>query len=266
MSSGWKKLLKHDIKEYLSQIIEQKKKKNPRFSQRAFAQQIGLTSTTLNEILKGKRKISPKTIAKLKAAFSENEELLQLLDDQTSAVFSTFHIESKAMTETASNWFYLAILELMQTEDFNEDPAWIAKRLGIQVESVEKALADLLKIEAIRRSQFNKLTPAHNNNIKFADDDSREAIIKTHDELLEIIKGSVRKLPLDDVSSGYMLVATSQEDRDYIHSKSISFVNECAEYLGRANAPKKEVYLLNVSFVPLTKKELSSELEKHVKS
>lgn len=252
--NGWKKFLQKDIKEYLSQIIEQKKKKNPRFSQRAFAHQIGLTSTTLNEILKGKRRISAKTIAKLKAAFSENQELLQLLDDQAHAAFSTFHTETPAMTETASNWFYLAILELMQTENFSEDPSWIAKRLGIAVEHVTKALDDLLRIEAIKRNQFNKLIPTHNNNIKFADDDSREAIIQTHNELLEIIKSSIRGLPLDEVSSGYMLVASSQEDRDYIHSKTINFVNECAEYLCRANAPKKEVFLLNVSFVPVTKK------------
>ncbi|WII71549.1 DUF4423 domain-containing protein [Bdellovibrio sp. 22V] len=247
------KILQYDIKEFLARIIEHKKQKNPRFSQRAFANQIGLTSTTLNEILKGKRRISAKTMAKLKAAFAQNEELLQLLDNQNYTSFSTFHVDTSALRAPLSSWFHIAILELMQTENFCEDPAWIAKRLGISIAETTQALEDLLKIEAIKRNQFNKLIPTHSNQIKFADDSSRESMLRTHNEFLKIVGNSVSSLPLEKISCGYLLVAASEEDRDYILAKSLSFVRECEEYLGRANVSKKEVFLLNVNFVPVTK-------------
>lgn len=55
--------------------------RNSRFSQRAYASHIGLTPTTFNEILMGKRKLSHKSISKIVAAVEQDKDFAEYLEE-----------------------------------------------------------------------------------------------------------------------------------------------------------------------------------------
>jgi len=120
---------------------------NPRYSQRAFAKQLGMSAGELSEVLRGKRNLSLKSAFKIarKLGLStiEVERLIHLTQVEKARKVSdhSFLLErvktpdSKQLTldvfRIVSDWFCFAILNLAETKGFHLTPCWIAKRLGI---------------------------------------------------------------------------------------------------------------------------------------
>ncbi|WII71552.1 hypothetical protein QJS83_13870 [Bdellovibrio sp. 22V] len=76
-----------DIRDCLENLIKVKKKRNPRFSQRAFANLLGFSVSTFNEILKGKRRISRKSIEKIEKGLFDDQDLRAYISECTKASF-----------------------------------------------------------------------------------------------------------------------------------------------------------------------------------
>jgi transcriptional regulator with XRE-family HTH domain len=68
----WQYVLRFEIREFLTFLLEIKRKRNSRFSQRAFAGYIGLSPSTLNEILSGKRQITKISLLKITEAIEQD--------------------------------------------------------------------------------------------------------------------------------------------------------------------------------------------------
>lgn len=81
LMNSWQYVLKFEIREFLKFLMAKKKLRNSRFSQRAFAAHIGLTPTTFNEILMGKRKLSRKSITKIVAAVEQDKDFEEYFNE-----------------------------------------------------------------------------------------------------------------------------------------------------------------------------------------
>lgn len=97
--SSWQYVLKFEIREFLRFLMAKKKLRNSRFSQRAFAAHIGLTPTTFNEILMGKRKLSRKSIDKIVVAVEQDKDFEEYFNEYvqgpSASVSSSKNIEVK---------------------------------------------------------------------------------------------------------------------------------------------------------------------------
>lgn len=78
-------VLKFEIREFLRFILAKKKERNTAFSQRAYATHVGFTTSTFNEILKGKRKITKKNFEKISSALKNDKEFDHLLTEYGQA-------------------------------------------------------------------------------------------------------------------------------------------------------------------------------------
>lgn len=112
---------------------------NERYSIRAFANHLGLDSSTLSQILAGKRLLSEKKISDLcetlgMTAPSEKAEArkFEVLDQDTFAVIA--------------DWYHFAILDLTLLKTFKADPKWIARKLAIQTHEALGALERLKRL------------------------------------------------------------------------------------------------------------------------
>lgn len=76
--------------DYLIFIFNERKEKNPRYSLRAFARSLGVSSGQLSEILSGKRPLSHKLARRISIALAltevEGQRLLQLVSQQSQFV------------------------------------------------------------------------------------------------------------------------------------------------------------------------------------
>ncbi|MBL7545198.1 MAG: TIGR02147 family protein [Bdellovibrionaceae bacterium] len=157
--------LSKDYREILKNEYQKRKMRNANYSLRAFARDIGLTSPRLTDVLKNRQGLSRLTAAtiaqKLGFIGSQAEffcNAVEALDgrSQTSRDLAKRQIEKFGnlfkrkvkddQFKIISDWYHFAILSMSNIADFKSSPEWIAKKLGLSVPVVEKAIERLLNL------------------------------------------------------------------------------------------------------------------------
>ena len=106
----------------LESELARRSSRNRRYSLRAFARYLDVDHSTLSQWLRGRRTITPRTVASLAPRLG-------------------------CAPGTPPD---LAILGLVRQEGFHPDSRWIARSLGIGVDDVNVALQRLLRLGLLR--------------------------------------------------------------------------------------------------------------------
>ncbi len=143
----------------LRRELERRSTRNPCYSLRAFARDVGLSHTYLSLVLHGKRQLSLNQGYRLAG-------LLNLTDLDTEA----FVLESKQALERrtkqmgvrkaellqndkfqyVSHWYHIAILDLTLVEGFQSNIEWIAEKLKITPSQAGRAVARLERLGLLK--------------------------------------------------------------------------------------------------------------------
>lgn len=155
-----------DYREILKQKFDQSRKRNPRFSLRAFSKKIGLSSSQLTEVLQGRHGLSPLKAGKIADALGmstmEKEyftDLVQSLDGRSEAEREIARIRLQKNSAEArfqqvpedcfrviAEWYHFAILELTEVETFRPDVSWVAHALRISEDEAQAAIQRLARM------------------------------------------------------------------------------------------------------------------------
>src|SRR5207253_10375366 len=105
----------------------------------------------LSGILNGKRKLTPEIAGKIgfTLGFSPAEvwdEQKKLLGHKNPAEHHHFHELSEDVFMIVSEWYHLAILEVMKLEDFTPNVRWVAQRLNVNSNQVKIAIERLQRV------------------------------------------------------------------------------------------------------------------------
>jgi len=170
-----------DYREYLHDYYLFHKKKNSAYSYRLFARKAKLGSPNyLKLVVDGKRRITDRTLYQFARGLSltRDEEkyfrelvMYQEVSDPDSKELhlrALLKYQEKQRTPTLLttdkikyllDWHNAVIRELVSCRDFQEDPAWIAKRLGNKItEAQAKESIDLLiKMQFLQRDANGRL-------------------------------------------------------------------------------------------------------------
>ncbi len=135
--------------------------RNPNYSLRAFARFLMLSPSTVSELLQKKRKLSIKLRDKLAKGLGIPEDKIKDFKatdhgnrraTTTSVDDAEFGLLSPDTFAVISEWYHFAIRQLMQTQDFQSDPVWIAHRLNITLQEVNQALERMLRLKLIKQN------------------------------------------------------------------------------------------------------------------
>lgn len=154
-------------KQFLSEELARRMRVNPRYSQRAFARQMGLSAGELSEILRGKRGLSLRSALRVASALGlspdETRHLITLAQLEKSAKYGA-DLPTEAPSElpsrqrltlemfhVVSDWVCFAILNLADTRGFRLEPGWLAKRLAISSTEAQVSLDRLERVGLIER-------------------------------------------------------------------------------------------------------------------
>lgn len=107
--------------------------KNPRYSLRAFARSLGVDHSTLSQLLRGRRPLTPAAVKRLGRKLGLDEAAL-------SGFASERRSEAQAVLEDGT---HQAILALVGTEGFRADVRFVARALGIDADAVNVAVQRL---------------------------------------------------------------------------------------------------------------------------
>lgn len=151
-----------------------------------------------------------------------------------------------ALTQFKENWIWHALLCLIDSNNFNSSPRWIANKLNITVEKAVDALEGLQSLELIERSGDTYRVTTSYHQI-FTNDINKNELLKNHIRLASQI------LTRLDENDGYTVqfFTGNKELLKKYGPKFLALYKEMADEAKRMNIT--DVMASEISFVQLTK-------------
>jgi uncharacterized protein (TIGR02147 family) len=151
--------------DFLLEEFRSRRSRNPHYSLRAYARDLGMPASKLSQNLRGLCGISvakAESIAlRLQMRDDEKQLFLALVEaqharsrvarQQALATLQKLKAEkidelSLEMFSTIRDWYHMAILEMTDIKGFRPDPPWIAEKLGLPLEVVREAVERLQRL------------------------------------------------------------------------------------------------------------------------
>ncbi len=243
--------------------LDRRLRHNPRYSMRSFARAIEMDVGALSRVLAKKQTISLKTARKVADRLNLNPSekeyfLLSVVEDRKSeSVSKVVRSEGRAMQpnpldheifRVLSELHHFAILVLTTTDDFQSDPRWIAKRVGISVMEAKLAIERLTNVGLLVEEEG--VLKKSEGNLTTADKSVTSPALRKHqkDVLGQAIK-SLDNDPIEERSMSGVTMAIDPARIEFAKKMIQEFIHNLATFL--EDGDKKEVYQLSISLFPL---------------
>jgi transcriptional regulator with XRE-family HTH domain len=244
-----------DIRKFLNEELQKRKSKNAGLSLRTFAKKIGISHSTLSQILSGKRTLTEKTLKQILAGLNLDSALEQRLlqaFEKNPACFMEVTDQSLMMTNA---WYYDAILELTLVQGFQSDEEWIARQLNLSTEECRQAIANLIKTEAFIYGKNGELICNAHKTQKTAGPELVSSIAVINQIQAEFAlkeHAAILGRPVEERSSLGLTIAIDPADLPKFRRAAWEFMTQVHELLDHEGANRKEVFRLQLGFFPLT--------------
>ncbi|HLE11226.1 MAG: hypothetical protein A2504_10590 [Bdellovibrionales bacterium RIFOXYD12_FULL_39_22] len=263
----------NDPVEYISAVYELKKSRNPQFSIRAWAKQLGYNNPSLlAQTLKGDRKIGLKLVKKiaenLKLMGDERKhlELLTLFKRATKdsekeiylELLNDLHPQNRISSleldhfRYIADWYHLAILEMVGLRKFSPDPEKIASLLGKEVTALmaQKAIERLIRLGLLEKTKDRKLKRTNDNSLVINHKVSSEAIRKHHQQMITKALDSIESQSIGERDISSTTLSIQKNDLEKIKELINKFHKSVRKFAQTKDAD--ETYQLNVQLFKLT--------------
>jgi len=235
--------------------------KNSSYSLRSYARYLGVYPSTLSEVLTGKRgitrRLGAKLIPKLSMAAETAHELYQGLSNKNSKTTvvrdSDYTRLERETFQLISDWHYFAILSLAETNDFQDKPSWISKRLGIAPKAARKALTELERLELLSRSGKNQTLRPTGKRFSTSQDISDIAIRRSHHQNLELASRALDEAQVHLRDFSFINLAIDLEKLPEAKKRIIQFRRELGAFL-ESGKTRSEVYRVAIQLFPLSQR------------
>jgi transcriptional regulator with XRE-family HTH domain len=125
-----------NYRELLNSELVRRKKRNPLYSLRSFARDLGISPAALSQSLSYKRELSKtnlsKVVDRLAVAPKDAKNFLETRKKKSNPLGDDqFRLLLDDQFKLISDWYYIAILTLAETRSASSDPIKLAKHFGI---------------------------------------------------------------------------------------------------------------------------------------
>lgn len=240
--------------------LARRTQRNPKYSLRAFAQSLGVSSSFLSKLMNGQRPFTERTLGLLSQHLSLSPVEISKLKDQLGERQS-WHLEFDSLDldrfQLISDWYHFAILELSSVRGIVLSPKSISACLGITIHEAKAALERLKRLGLI--DQDNELNPAPVRNFSTVGPSFTTAATRNQQrQILEMAIQALENVPFEERDQSSVTLAIPKSRITEAKKKIAAFRREMTEHLQRPGE-RDSVYHLSVSFYPVT----TSQSEKH---
>lgn len=256
---------------FITREFDRRCQRNPSYSLRAFARDLEVSVSSLSEILRAQAGLSAwaaaKLVLKLQLSDIEAEYFKALVEVEHSRSIikkkqaklrletlqeqQNFREFDQEKAKVISDWFYSAILELTELEEFESNEKWIAKKLGMSLEQTQLALQRLFQLELLaiidgRWVQTQK-------QLCFQSDIACNEFKKHHLQMLEKAKMAIMDLDADTRELSSVTLAISSQELPRI-KKFLSATRKKLMMDAEKMESKDRIYALTLHLFPVDQK------------
>ena len=244
----------------LKEVFSLKQRQNPQYSLRAFARDMGLHSSTLCQIFKGRRslplKVAPLVTKKLGLGPKDRTLFMESLNQIKTKIdkikipdHDARYMLDESYFRAIAEWEHYAIYTLFDLDHFIPSMENFSAHLGITIQRTEVVVNTLLKSGLLFYDQTGSLRKSF-LNLRTTEDINSQALVLAHLEALEMGK---KKLEAVDVSLRDFSSITFAMDLEKLPEiKTIirEFRQKVAALAKDGN--KTEVFQMAIQFYPMT--------------
>lgn len=240
--------------DYMKKTFEERCKKNPSYSLRAFARSLGMDSSTLSALLRRKRPVSLKIARKL-------VEGLQITDpiEAQALIVDTFKSESNKelnhykelaleTAEALASWEHFAILALLEIKSIKPSERNFASKLNLPVALVFEILQRLVRLGLVQKKGL--LWELTGKNMATPTDIPSKALREGHKQNILKSMESLDLHPVEHRDISGITIAISKKRLKGAKKMIREFRHQLATYLEEGDPDS--VYRLNIQLFPLT--------------
>lgn len=249
----------YDIPRLLRERLRAAVRRNPRFSLRSFAKQLGVDHSTLSQVLKGRRQLSARALEAIGKRMGLSEEALRAYaqsfrrkknsNNQPESI-RTFQFDLDTF-QLLSVWHHYAILELIQVQGFQADSRWIANTLGIAVADVNIALQRLLRLGLLEMSGPGRWRDKSGDAEFHSAALTEAARNQISQEIHEFAVEAIRRVPSQYRGHRQMMIAVDSRRLSRLKVLTDEFMKELRSLVSE-DGTKDDVYQVEISFFPVT--------------
>lgn len=264
----------NDYRKFLKDLYQFQKSKSPhQFSFRILSDRAGLGSPNyFLMVMEGARNLSSKMIPRFADAlrlesqqhlffehlvhFTQAKSVVQKdLHFQKMLEFRQYRNAAKIGSDQYayfSNWYCVAIREMVDLPHFQENPKWIARALTppISEKQAKVALRLLQNLKLIHRNEQGRLAQ---KNAHLATDEviSALSVYQFHEQMIQ--KGlEALQLPSNEREISSMTLALSKTELPNLKKKIYQFMYDLQAWLSSLPEKPDEIYQLNFQLFGLT--------------
>jgi uncharacterized protein (TIGR02147 family) len=249
----------------LREELEARCARNPTYSLRSFARDLGLAPARLSDVLRGRyglSRLAAEGIAKrLGWNDQECDRFCDLVESEhgrdqrkreaarerlQTGVGSHYRQLTLDSFQVISEWYHYVILELAVTEDFQSDEQWISRQLGLNLNVTRAAIARLKRLDLLVQDEDGRLRPTEGTTAS-PDGVPSDAVKKFHRQVLE---KAMRAIDFQDVEQRDLSSMILAIDTDQIPEAKKAIRKFRRDFDTKFGAAKKknQVYCLATQF------------------
>jgi transcriptional regulator with XRE-family HTH domain len=254
-------LIKREFRHLLQDELAARCSKNPKYSLRSFAKSLGISPAALSALINGKRPLTDKMKERLGLRLGLSPKELQTLrssphgnfkgkdGDALGISFQQITLDTFAII---SEPFHYALLELMKTYDYVQDPRWISQRLGITVSEVRFAFERLERVGLVEKDEdgvYFDTTRGFSSDLR--EGLSSQAHRQFQEKSLQKAIKAVQEISVQDRDNTSMTMAIHHADLPKAREMIKNFRRRFCTQM-EASSTLNEVYQLTIAFTPMT--------------
>ncbi len=251
-----------EVIQLLKKDFEKKCQVSPGYSMRLYAIHLGISKSSLSNILNGDGILTPKIFEKISPKLNlspyENELYLSKLKKikKQKDIRNLNEDESLKLQMEEFNfiadWYHFAILYMCDTQGFKSSPKWVAKRLGLSdVELVETAISRLISLKLLKRDEKGELTRI-NQFTSILDYNSSSVAMRTRQkQLMKISSEKIDLISINKRDNSSMTISVDSKLLPEIKERIKTFRRTLSNYIIKHNEAVDQVYELQIAFFPL---------------
>jgi uncharacterized protein (TIGR02147 family) len=249
----------NDIPVLLRERLRAAVRRNPRFSLRSFAKQLGIDHSTLSQVLRGRRRLSARALEAVGKRLGLSEETVRAYAQTSRKKTKSKNLPENIRSfqfdldtfQLLSIWHHYAILELIHIQGFKTNSPWIANALGIAVEDVNIALQRLLRLGLLEMSGRDRWVDKSGDAEFHSAALTETACNQINQEIHELAVEAIKRVPGQYRSHGQMMVALDSRSLPRLKALADEFMNELRSLVSESDT-KDDVYQVEISFFPVT--------------
>lgn len=264
-----------DYRKFLKDWFESRQQADPSFTYREFSRQAGFKSPNqLWLVIRGKRNVTPEALPQYLSVLNlkhADRKLFQALvlfnqtgdiDEKQKRWKEICDLKKRRgqsleaeQYKYLTNWYYAAVCEMVNLKDFEEDGAWIAKRLGglITAHQAEEALRVLFELKLVTRDGCGKLKQSA-GYVTTGDEAQSVAAALYHEQMTRLILGAIREQPPNVRNVTGLTFTMRREDYDQVVAAMNDFRKRIAAFVTSrlVQGEDETLYQFGMNLIPLT--------------